>query len=92
MASGNLQNPTQMLSYDGMKNQPLHLAEFGFSSNNFIYLFSPGLPEQFRKPWDGALWMNGLDVVCPWPHILHSQRLNDMDAPWSIMGGLVWIG
>ena len=27
-----LQNPTQMLSYDGMNNQPLHLANIHFSS------------------------------------------------------------
>ena len=30
--SGNLQNPTQMLSYNEMNNQPLHLANIEFSS------------------------------------------------------------
>jgi hypothetical protein len=29
---GNLQNPTQMLSFDGMKNQSLHLVNNDFSS------------------------------------------------------------
>jgi hypothetical protein len=33
-------NPTQMLSYDGMNNQPPHLANIDFSSTKFSSVWS----------------------------------------------------
>ena len=49
--SRNFYNPTQMLSYNQMNNQPHHLANIIFICWNFICwkIFS-GLPEKFRRP------------------------------------------
>jgi hypothetical protein len=48
---GNLQNPTQMLSYDGMKNRPLQLANINNSSAKISFIESFfEVAEQFRRP------------------------------------------
>jgi hypothetical protein len=43
----NLQNPTQMLSYNQMNNQPLHLADIDFSSAKILSIIS-----FFRVAWE----------------------------------------
>ena len=85
---GSLQNPTWMLSWDGMNNQPIHLANIDFSSTKIssigsLSLLIPGCPSNFVDCRIGLLWMDGLDAVCPWPHTLHSQGLSDMGGGWT---------
>ena len=71
-----------MLSYYGMNNQPLHLANIVFSSakiSSVGIFFLLSYPNNFvdrRKM--RLMWMDGLDVVRPQPHTLHSHHLNDM--------------
>ena len=40
--------------------------------------------KQFRRLLDGTLWKDGLDVVCPRNHTLHSQHLIDMALSYAM--------
>ena len=50
---GNLQNPTQLLSYDGMNNQPLHLANIDISyiEISSVISFYLGMPTKPHPPF-----------------------------------------
>ena len=63
---GNLQNPTQMLSYNQMNNQPFHLANLDFSSAE---ISSIGFCDYLFIYFSGCLrssWTIGWGVVNEW--------------------------
>ena len=62
---GNLQNPTQMLSYDGMNNQPLHLANIKFSSVESFFLLG--------RPNNVVDRRMGLREWMPWMWFAHNH-------------------
>ena len=73
--SWNLQNPTQMLSYDGMNNQPLHIVNISFSSTRIssIISFFPGCPSSFvdrrMGHYEWMAWMWSAHETTPSIHI-----------------------
>ena len=80
---GNLQNAhtNALIRWDEQSTPSSCKHWFSFAKISSIKSFLPGCPSNFVDHIDhriGALQMDGLDVVCPRPYTLCSQRLSDM--------------